>query len=77
MTKKHFIELADKLKAMKPVREPSDSPYARGFNHGESRNWCFTVEQLADFCQAQNPRFNRERWLQYINGECGKNGGKL
>jgi len=35
-----------------------------------------TVDQLADFCQAQNPRFNRERWLGYIAGTNGKNGGK-
>jgi hypothetical protein len=32
---------------------------------------------LADFCQSQNPHFNRNRWLGYIKGECGKNGGKV
>ena len=29
----------------------------------------FTQEQLnliADFCQSQNPRFDRHRWLHYI-----------
>ena len=31
---------------------------------------------LADFCAAQNPAFNRERWLAYIAGDCGSNGGK-
>ena len=35
-----------------------------------------TVEALADFCQAQSPRFNRERWLGYIYGANGPNGGK-
>lgn len=34
------------------------------------------ILQLADFCQSQNPQFNRERWLAYIAGECGPNGGK-
>lgn len=40
----------------------------------------FSYDQLcilADFCYAQNTRFNRSRWLSYIAGECGKNGGKV
>ena len=40
----------------------------------------FTPEQvnaLADFCAAQNPAFNRERWLAYVAGDCGPNGGNL
>lgn len=24
------------------------------------------IERLADFCASQNPRFNRQRWLDYI-----------
>ena len=39
----------------------------------------FTPEQIqtiADFCAAQNPAFNRERWLAYIAGDCGPKGGK-
>ena len=35
------------------------------------------IELLADFCGYQNTRFNRSRWLQYIAGVCGKNGGKV
>ena len=37
----------------------------------------FTPEQihaLADFCAAQNPAFNRSRWLAYVAGECGPEG---
>jgi len=34
-------------------------------------------DMLASFCQAQNSRFNRERWLNYIAGNCGPNGGKV
>ncbi len=59
MTKKHFIELADLIRA---------------------RPHCFdnlAVLSLADFCQDQNPRFDRQRWLDYIAGRCGKNGGKV
>ena len=25
------------------------------------------VEKLATMCEAQNPRFNRDRWMEYIN----------
>jgi len=40
----------------------------------------FTEEQigeLADFCKSQNSQFDRERWLAYIAGECGPNGGTV
>jgi hypothetical protein len=30
---------------------------------------------LASFCASQNPKFNRERWLDYVAGKCGPNGG--
>ena len=30
---------------------------------------------LADFCSQQNPLFKRDRWLGYVAGTCGKNGG--
>jgi len=35
------------------------------------------IKVLADFCQDQNPKFKRERWLDYIAGKCGENGGKI
>ena len=65
MTKKHFIALADFLKArtITPNNGGTFTPYQ--------------IEQLADFCQAQNSNFNREHWLGYIAGTNGKNGGKL
>jgi hypothetical protein len=66
MTKQHFIALADMI---------------RGFNQrGLFPEHPFTkehIDALADFCDAQNPRFDRERWLNYIAGTHGKNGGKL
>jgi len=34
------------------------------------------IEQLADFCQAEDPLFKRSRWLDYIAGKCGPSGGK-
>ena len=35
------------------------------------------IEVLADFCQSQNPRFMRGRWIGYIKGENGSNGGAV
>ncbi len=35
------------------------------------------IEELAAFCQGTNPRFKRDRWIAYIKGECGPNGGKV
>lgn len=61
MTKKHFIALADVVKDMKKERVIED----------------YGVKLLADFCEAQNPQFDRERWLSYIAGTCGKSGGKV
>ena len=61
MTKKHFIALADIIKQMEKERVIES----------------YGIKMLADFCQSQNPRFNRQRWIEYITGKCGKNGGKV
>jgi hypothetical protein len=60
MTKQNFIALAD------AIRRQNDGPMAMSREQ---------VEFLADFCQSQNPAFKRERWLDYVAGKCGKNGG--
>lgn len=44
----------------------------RRYDHGFNAN---QLNTLADFCESQNPNFNRERWLDYIAGHCGPNGG--
>ena len=65
MTKKQFVALADS------IREHNQLAQFNGEN-------AFTVDQLAAlarFCAAVNPRFKRERWLDYIAGRCGPNGG--
>jgi hypothetical protein len=68
MTKKDFIALARYL---------TDESLA---------DWCMKDgnvdavklrEHLANFCHSVNPRFKRERWLGYIAGENGPNGGAL
>ena len=77
MTKKHFIELADIIRRTHPinigrVRELGPKSYDSFLIQ-----WEVDRDALADFCAAQNPRFDRQRWLGYIAGECGPSGGKV
>lgn len=67
MHKKQFIALAD------AIRDHNDAGYSierAAFNPSH-------LLTLADFCQSQNPQFNRERWFDYIAGKCGPNGGEV
>jgi hypothetical protein len=64
MTKKHFIRLAYHIRALNCGIEGEDFTKRQ-------------LEQLAAFCKEQNPRFDRERWLGYIAGTCGPNGGTV
>lgn len=64
MTKKQLIALADHIKR--------DHAHPMGYVLFDKE----TIHSLADFCATQNPNFKRERWLDYIEGECGKNGGR-
>jgi hypothetical protein len=59
MTKQNFIALADAIKNGTALITLTQ----------------VQIEALADFYQAQNPNFNRDRWLGYIAGTNGKNGG--
>ncbi len=62
MTKKTLVALADYLRDSCGHCEP--------FTERQ-------IEHLANFCNPQNPRFKRERWLAYVRGECGPNGGSV
>ena len=64
MTKKHFIALAEWIKSANNPNGPEDQRF------GDKQ-----VKILADFCAQQNPNFDRSRWLGYISGENGPNGG--
>ena len=65
MTKKNFIDLADAIRVFgENISLPADKI-------------SIPVSVLADFCATQNPNFDRNRWLDYIAGNCGKNGGKV
>jgi hypothetical protein len=74
MRKKHFIELADVIRAENEWTTPASVEASEGDCGVFSMD---AIHALADFCARQNPRFNRERWLGYIAGECGKNGGPV
>ena len=63
MTKKDFIALADMIRSY-------NSPPCVPFSEHQ-------IAALADFCASQNPNFKRDRWLDYIAGKCGKNGGAI
>lgn len=77
MSKKDFIELADYVRGI----QPTPNEYGQGIYHAgdgfiaATKQWEVTRDALARFCSRQNPRFNRERWLGYIAGECGPSGG--
>jgi hypothetical protein len=67
VSKKHFIALANHI---------------RTWNNGWRGDMAgkFTdlqIKELASFCKSQNINFNRERWLDYINGKCGPSGGSI
>lgn len=64
MTKKHFIALADAIIDHNKFWE------------GEQAFSEQAIETLAVFCKRENSNFDRERWLDYVNGKCGPNGGK-
>ncbi len=63
MSKKDFIALADMIR-----------------DHNRIGDDVFTdhqIEALAAFCKRENYAFKRERWIGYIKGENGQNGGAI
>ena len=67
MSKKDFIALADEIRDNNRTAEMLPEHYT-----------VFTATQLnvlAAFCKKQNSAVMRDRWLDYIAGKCGPNGG--
>ena len=79
MTKKDFIKLADMMREMD--REYSEDMFGGRVMEGSDAIKYIRFERvkkmLADFCASQNYRFNRERWMDYIDGLCGPRGGRI
>jgi hypothetical protein len=70
MTKKHFILLADAFRQTMPA--PGDL-----FDQGLVEQWESDVNTVAKTLKSNFPRFNTSRWIGYIKGENGPNGGKV
>jgi len=72
MSKKDFIALANAIREHNVDLDRNsslgDGHTTKAFNESQ-------INTLADFCQTQNPEFKRGRWLGYIAGENGQNGG--
>ena len=65
MTKQDFVGLAD---AIRPWYEEGGAEW-NADAHGA------ILAALVDFCERANPKFKRERWLEYVAGKVGVNGG--
>jgi hypothetical protein len=65
MSKKDFISLTDTVRAQNWAVKEGMVPTE--FSDDQ-------IHALAGFCGLQNPRFDRERWIDYINGKCTANG---
>lgn len=89
MSKKDFIALADAIRLANDTNgeRPDlahDASCAMRF-YGASECTCdkdsrpvfdeTALDTLANFCKSQNGNFLRDRWLDYIAGKCGPNGG--
>jgi hypothetical protein len=63
MSKKHFIALADMIRAHNKF---ASDPFTKT-----------QINELAGFCKRHNPNFDWDRWLDYIDGKCGPSGGAV
>ncbi len=64
MSRKDFVALAARLKAMRPAGENTHaSQKAKNVAAGRLDQWREMVKGMADFCQSQSERFDRERFL--------------
>lgn len=76
MSKKDFIALADAIREFnRTAFWGTDKNGVHGTMNAPIQG--DTLKMLADFCKSQNSAFMCERWLDYIAGKCGKNGGAV
>lgn len=62
MTKRHFIELAERLKNLRP-QHPEDMDYDDARDFGLEFNlWRRMVREMANFCACHNERFDRGKF---------------
>jgi hypothetical protein len=79
--KKHFVSLGAVLRDLRPNLRPNTrgyiDPVMARCQLERYTQWEYTTRVLADWCASQSATFKRDRWLQYIAGECGPNGGAV
>ena len=71
MSKKHFIALADALRGTRPSQRDIE------MLTGEYQQWKRDRDAIAQICILSNAYFKLDRWLDYIDGKCGPNGGHV
>ena len=72
MSKQDFIALAD------IIRDYNNGAFPAGSNIVSPVQFTHTqILALAEFCKRQNYAFKKERWIDYIAGECGPSGGAI
>ena len=67
MTRKDFEALAETIRCACPrLMCPDNIPdaYRRAWIDGAMTAWDEQASMIADFCEHQNPRFDRRRFLQ-------------
>ncbi len=82
MTKQHFVALAETVQHLNTNLElwawriPKTPEHEEMLVVNLARTKHLLIRALADFCQSQNSRFDRERWLDYIAGKNGSSGSQ-
>ena len=74
MSKEDSVALADTFKDAFAENGFTREP---GFDEDRAIYEGDVKRALVAFCKAQNPAFEEDRWLAYLAGECGPNGGKV
>lgn len=68
--KRHYWELVKALQAIKPRDRFEDEGEGDGFfAHGMSRQWRNTVDSICDMLKRDNPRFERQFFIEAVDGK--------
>lgn len=70
MSKKDFIALANAIRQWNAKFDGNEDETTHPFDS-------YQLECLATFCKERNPNFKWDRWMDYIAGNCGPNGGSV
>lgn len=76
MTKNHFIALADVFRDCKPLDVTFNNDSQNVGHRGRNIQWTLDMLSVAVYLSTF-PNFNRELWMDYVNGKCKSNRGVL